>query len=164
PYFYTDPVCSPCMLREIPSRSASGAGAANGHAMNGHAVRVFYPPGYAENTLESYPVLYMHDGQNLFFPGEAFSGHHWKDEEILNSMSLIRKTSVVGIYPADRQEEYTAPGYESYGKFIVEELKPWVDSNYRTLRDSSHTATMGSSLGGVVSLHLAWRWPGVFGK
>lgn len=157
PYFFDDPVCSPCTLREIPSKITS----------RDHAVRVFYPPGYAENTMESYPVLYMHDGQNLFFPTEAFSGHHWKVEEtlkILTAMNLIKKAIVVGIYPGNRMEEYTSPGYEPYGKFIVEELKPWVDSNYRTLRGSAHTATMGSSLGGVVSLYLAWQWPEVFGK
>ena len=157
PYFFADPVCSACVLQRVPSAGA----------MKEHAVRVFYPPGYHENTLARYPVLYMHDGQNLFFPGEAFNGQHWKVQEtlrILDSMSLVKKAIVVGIYPGDRKADYTSPGYEAYGRFIVEELKPWVDSTYRTLKGPAHTAVMGSSLGGVVSLFLGWQWPEVFGK
>ncbi len=157
PHFGADAVCSVCSLVEVPSTVA-------GHAYN---VRVFLPPGYAENTLKRYPVLYMHDGQNVFFPEEAFGGHDWKLEEtlgVLTSMSMIEEMIVVGIYPTDRMSEYTHPGYDAYGRFIVEELKPFVDATYRTLPDPAHTAMMGSSLGGVVSLCIGWRWPHVIGK
>ncbi len=132
-----------------------------------HALRVFHPPGYTENTLARYPVLYMQDGQNLFFPQEAFGGHEWMVDEtldILDAMSLVRAALVVGIYPQDRMADYTKPGYEDYGRFLVEEVKPWVDGNYRTWTGPADTVVMGSSLGGVVSLYLAWQWPDVFGN
>jgi pimeloyl-ACP methyl ester carboxylesterase len=60
--------------------------------------------------------------------------------------------------------DYTAPGFEAYGRFLVETLKPTIDAEYRTLPGPRTTAVMGSSLGGVVSFHLAWQWPHVFGK
>lgn len=132
-----------------------------------HPVRVFTPPGYSENTLKRYPVVYMQDGQNLFFPEEAFAGEHWRIEEtltILDTMNIIRKSIVVGIYPADRLNEYTKPGYEDYGRFIVEDLKPRIDGEIRTMTGPEETAVMGSSLGGVVSFFMAWNYPHIFGK
>ncbi|MCI0532279.1 MAG: esterase family protein, partial [candidate division Zixibacteria bacterium] len=129
-------------------------------------IRLYLPPGYFENQLKRYPVLYMHDGTNLFFPQESFLGQEWKIDEtndLLSSMNLIDQTIVVGIYAADRFRDYTQPGYESYGRSLVEEIKPWVDENLRTLSGPKHTFVMGSSLGGVVSFYLAWQWPEVFG-
>ncbi|NUO82597.1 alpha/beta hydrolase [candidate division KSB1 bacterium] len=134
---------------------------------NSHRLRLYYPPGYEENTLKRYPVLYMHDGQNLFFPEEAFFNNEWRIDETMNrldAMNVIDKVIVVGIYPQDRMYEYTQPGYESFGRFLVEELKREVDANLRTLATAANTAVMGSSLGGVVSLYLAWQYPHVFGK
>lgn len=157
PHFTADSSCSVCGLYEIPTR----------HAAEPFSVRVFLPPGYDENVLERYPVLYMHDGQNLFFQDEAFNGHSWEIPgmlKILDAMSLVRKAIVVGVYPHDRMQDYTQPGYEAYGRFMVEELKPWVDAKYRTLTGARDTAVMGSSLGGVVSFFVAWNWPQVFGK
>ena len=156
PHFFTDTTCSVCNLSFLKSK----------YTDREHAVRVFYPPGYAENTLARYPVVYMQDGQNLFFPDEAFGGHHWQVEEtlgILDSMNLVKKAIVVGIYPQNRLEDYTKPGYEAYGRFLVDELKPWVDCKYRSLGGPQNTGVMGSSLGGVVSFYLAWQWPQVFG-
>jgi predicted alpha/beta superfamily hydrolase len=132
-----------------------------------HALRVYHPAGYGENPLARYPVLYMQDGQNLFFAQEAFAGHEWMVEEtlgVLDAMNLVRKAIVVGIYPQDRMADYTQAGYEDYGRYLVEEVKPWVDANYRTLTGPADTVVMGSSLGGVVSLFLAWQWPDVFGN
>lgn len=132
-----------------------------------HFMRVYLPPGYSENTLKRYPVLYMHDGKNLFFPHEAFLGAEWRVDEtmdLLDTMNLIDKTVVVGVYPHDRMNEYTKPGYEPFGRFLVEEVKPLVDATYRTLAGPGNTSVMGSSLGGVVSFYLAWQWPGVFGR
>lgn len=156
PHFFDESKCSICGTHVV--RSADGK--------REHTVRVFLPPGYDENALERYPVIYMQDGQNLFFPDEAFNGHHWKVEEslaVLESMNLVRKVIVVGIYPVDRMRDYTADGYDAYGRFVVQDLKPWVDHRYRTMPDPANTAVMGSSLGGVVSFHLAWEYPGVFG-
>jgi predicted alpha/beta superfamily hydrolase len=130
-------------------------------------IRVYHPPGYDENTLKRYPVLYMHDGVNLFFPEEAFLGREWQIDETmaaLDRMSIIDKVVVIAIYAQDRMNDYTAPGYYAYSRFLAEELKPAVDNNLRTLTDAGNTAVMGSSLGGVVSLHLAWQRPDLFGK
>lgn len=132
-----------------------------------HRLRIYHPPGYSENTLKRYPVLYMHDGNNLFFPNEAFFNNEWRVDETmdrLDAMNIIDKVIVVGIYPQDRMYEYTQPGYTGYGRFITEELKREVDAHLRTLAAPEHTAVMGSSLGGVVSLYLAWQHPEIFGK
>jgi predicted alpha/beta superfamily hydrolase len=154
PYFEPDQKCSACDLRELAS------------PFGRYDYRVFYPPGYHENFLKRYPVLYMQDGQNLFFPDEAFQGRHWKIAEtlgLLDAMNLVDKALVVGIYPNAREENYTKPGYEAYGRFLVEALKPEIDRSFRTLAGPERTAVMGSSLGGVVSFYLAWQWPEVFG-
>ena len=130
-----------------------------------HRIRVYLPAGYFENTLKRYPVLYMHDGQNLFFPDEAFAGVTWGVEQTLgtlDAMCLIEDIIVVGVYPNDRMNEYTKPGYEAYGRFLVDDLKPMIDARYRTKAGPESTAVMGSSLGGVVSMYLAWQRPDVF--
>ena len=132
-----------------------------------HRVRVYQPPGYSENHLKRYPTLYMQDGHNLFFPEEAAFGVEWRVDEtmqLLDSMNVIDKVLVVAVYPRDRMHEYTRPGYEDYGRFVVEELKREVDKGFRTLGGPENTAVMGSSLGGVVSLYLAWQYPHVFGN
>ena len=133
-----------------------------------HVVRIYLPPGYEENHLKRYPVLYMHDGTNLFFPEEAFLGREWTVDETmdkLDAMSLIDKTIVVGVHAGKdvREDEYTRPGYEAYGRALVEELKPYVDEHLRTLPGPRRTSVMGSSLGGVLSFYLAWEYPEVFG-
>jgi predicted alpha/beta superfamily hydrolase len=155
PYFSPDQRCSACELHEL--RDASG---------RQHSYRVFYPPGYHENTLRRYPTLYMQDGQNLFFPQEAFQGQHWRVAETLgalDAMNACEQAIVIGIYPNQRERDYTRPGYEAYGRFLVDTLKPHVDAEFRTLTAPAHTAVMGSSLGGVVSFYLAWQYPQVFG-
>ncbi len=157
PHFREDAHCSVCELMP-PLASSSGAQ---------HRFRVFLPPGYYENTLKKYPVLYMHDGHNLFFKEEAFVGNTWRTDEVLNvldKMNAIEEVIVVGIHPNDRMIEYTSPGYEDYGRFLVEVLKPLIDATYRTLAGPSNTAVMGSSLGGVVSFYVGWQWSEVFGK
>lgn len=130
-------------------------------------LRIYHPPGYDENTLKRYPVIYMHDGSNLFFPDEAFLSREWQIDEtmdLLDRMNIIDKVIVIGVYADDRMNDYTAPGYHDYGRFLVDELKPEVDRHLRILVEPKNTAVMGSSLGGVVSFFLAWNWPGVFGK
>lgn len=137
------------------------------HGVCSHTARCYYPPGYYENPLQRFPVLYMHDGQNLFFPQEAYLGDDWKVDEtmnVLDAMNVVRRCIVVGVYPKERESEYTAPGYEAYGRFMVEAVKEAaIDRHLRTRVGPESTAVMGSSLGGVVSLFLAWQWPQVFG-
>src|SRR5256884_1258391 len=112
PYFIEDTRCSVCQVMP-PLASAAG---------REHRFRVFLPPGYHENTLKKYPVLYMHDGQNLFLKEEAFLGNTWRTDEVLgvlDRMNAIEEVIVVGIYPNERMTEYTSPGYEDYGRFLV---------------------------------------------
>src|SRR5882757_5150432 len=109
----------------------------------------------------------MHDGHNLFLKEEAFVGNTWRTDGLINmldKMNAIEEVIVVGIHPHDRMNEYTMPGYEDYGRFLVESLKPLIDGKYRTLTGPETTAAMGSSLGGVVSFYLGWQWPEVFGN
>jgi predicted alpha/beta superfamily hydrolase len=130
-----------------------------------HHLRAYVPPGYHENTLKRYPVLYMQDGKNLFFPEEAFLGHDWDVDgalDLLNTMNAVDKVVVIGIHSADRMTEYTKPGYEAYGRSVVEEIVPEANRQLRLIGRRGETAVMGSSLGGVVSFYLAWQWPDVF--
>jgi predicted alpha/beta superfamily hydrolase len=130
-------------------------------------VRLYLPPGYGENCLRTYPVLYMQDGRNLFLAHEAFAGREWQVDESmdrLEQMHAARRTIVVGIAPGDRMRDYTRPGYEAYGELLVQVIKPTIDATYRTRSAARDTVVMGSSLGGVVSLYLAWQHPHVFGN
>ena len=130
------------------------------------ALRVYLPPGHDENTLKRYPVLYMQDGQNLFFPEEAFLGREWEVDETLerlDEMNVIDQTIVVGVNSGERLRDYTEPGVERYGRALTEELKPWIDSELRTLSGARDTAILGSSLGGVAAFYVAWSWPHRFG-
>ena len=157
PYFREDTHCTVCGCAP-PLADTSGAE---------HRFRVFVPPGYYENTLKKYPVLYMHDGHNVFFKEEMFRETSWRTNEVLDvldKMNAIEEVVVIGIHPNDRIKEYTSPGYADYGRFLVETLKPLIDARYRTLAGSANTAVVGSSLGGVVSFYLGWQWPNVFGK
>jgi predicted alpha/beta superfamily hydrolase len=128
---------------------------------------VWLPPGYESNPGKRYPALYMHDGQNLIDPKTSYSGKDWQVDETVTRLIKgykIKEIIVVGIHNSeDRLEEYsdTEKG-EKYRKFITEELKPFVDSKYRTLSDSKNTAIIGSSMGGLVSFITAWKHPEVF--
>jgi predicted alpha/beta superfamily hydrolase len=129
-------------------------------------VRVYLPPGYEQNPLRRYPVLYMHDGGNLFFPEEAFLGRDWKVERavtLLDHMNAMDRVVIVGVYSGDRMEEYTKPGYEAYARAIIDEVKPEIDGQLRVFDSALETGVIGSSLGGVVSFYMAWEHPQIFG-
>lgn len=136
---------------------------------NKRDIIVWLPIGYnsQKNPNKRYPVLYMHDGQNIMDPKTAYVGKDWRVDETV--MKLIRQKKikeiiVVGIYNTpDRLDEYswTEKG-QNYLKFIVTELKPFIDSNYKTLSDKDNTAVMGSSMGGLISFYAAWHYPDVF--
>lgn len=157
----------PHFFEQVETPSFARLAVPSGESSSQHEITVYHPPGYEENTLRRYPVLYMQDGQNLFFPEDAFAGNPWRVDEVvklLDAMNVVRKAIIVGIYPNERMKEYTYPGYAEYGRYVVEELKPFIDENYRVMTDPGNTAVMGSSLGGVVSFYLAWQYPEVFGK
>jgi predicted alpha/beta superfamily hydrolase len=146
---------------------------------NDRDVLVYLPPGYELTKTRRYSVLYLHDGQNLFDGATSFiPGQEWQvDETAQRSIAAgqIQPLIIVGINNAgkDRINEYTPAAdakykmggkADLYGRMLVEELKLFVDSRYRTKRDADHTGLGGSSLGGLVSLYLALKYPAVFGR
>jgi predicted alpha/beta superfamily hydrolase len=138
---------------------------------------VYLPPDYEESDRR-YPVLYLHDGQNLFDPQTAYvRGMDWKADETAEALiraGEIEPLIIVGIYNTGehRIEEYTPTrdrnlggGHaEFYGRMLVDELKPFVDERYRTLPDAHNTGLGGSSLGGLATVYLGFTHPEVFGK
>ena len=141
-------------------------------------VLVYLPPGYETDKKRRYPVLYLHDGQNLFDGATSFiKGAEWRVDETAQALIKARAIEpliIVGIYNTgrDRIDEYTPSAdakykggkADLYGRLLVEELKPFIDSEYRTLPKAKNTGLGGSSLGGLVSLHLALKYPKVFGR
>jgi predicted alpha/beta superfamily hydrolase len=144
---------------------------------NTRGVWVYLPPSYAENTDEAFPVLYMHDGQNLFDPAASYSGVVWQIDTAMNAGAAdgsIAEAIVVGVEnTANRIAEYTpvvdptvdaggALGPE-YVRMLIEELKPKIDATYRTLPDRDHTTMMGSSLGGLITSYAGVERSDVYG-
>jgi len=130
---------------------------------------VWLPPSYDQDSTKRYPVVYMQDGQNIFDPHTSFTGFDWRIDEVCDSLiriNRIREIIVVGIYNSpDRMTEYSnsAEG-RSYAEFVVNAVKPLVDSTYRTLPERENTAVMGSSLGGLISFLIAWWHPDIFSE
>ncbi len=132
---------------------------------NSRGVWIYLPPTYVENTLARMPVVYMHDGQNLFDPNAAFGGNTWKAADAMdagaNDGSIAEAIIVGPENTAARMDEYTPvadPMYmggkgDSYLTMLITELKPKVDTELRTLPDREHTAILGSSLGGLISAY-----------
>ncbi|MHB8420190.1 MAG: alpha/beta hydrolase [Myxococcales bacterium] len=128
------------------------------------AVWVYTPPSYAENAAESYPVLYLQDGQNLFYDQDSFSGVSWDVGGAMDQGAedgTIREAIVVGIdNDADRIWEYTPTpggmdggGASQYLQFVTTELEPAIDASFRTLTDRGDTLIGGSSLGGLLAAY-----------
>ena len=139
---------------------------------------IYLPPGYHAQPDRQYPVLYLHDGQNLFdgatsfIPGMDWHVGHTADQCIQEGS--VEPLIIVGIYNAGkhRLQEYTPTRMPRlgggratrYAKFLIEEVSPFVQYNYRILGGMQNTGIGGSSLGGLVSLFLGLRMPHVFGK
>ncbi|MEO6952206.1 MAG: alpha/beta hydrolase-fold protein [Polyangia bacterium] len=143
---------------------------------NDRVVWVYLPPSYDENTRAKFPVVYMHDGQNLFQSG-VLGDNGWKVDDTLNAAALdgsIREVIVVAPENAGTQRiyEYT-PTYDAsemaggggdlYLGMLTDELKPQVDALLRTQPDRSTTALVGSSLGGLISAYAGVTKPDVYG-
>ena len=135
-------------------------------------LRIYLPPDY-DASERRYPVLYMHDVQNLFDAATGFAGE-WEVDETLNSLAHDGlELIVVGVDNGGmhRMQELNAWDNAKFGKaegdayleFIVDVVKPYVDEHYRTKSDRRHTAIMGSSLGGLISHYAIYRYPQVFG-
>jgi enterochelin esterase-like enzyme len=154
------------------------------------SIDVWLPPGYDENPKKTFPVLYMHDGQNIFEHSLAFAGQAWKADRTIKHLSHNRKIPeliVVAVWntfyrmreylpgkPVEKLKPSTrftfedehdgVPLGDDYLKFLVKELKPFIDKNYRTRPDAQHTLIMGSSMGGLISAYAVCEYPEIFGR
>jgi predicted alpha/beta superfamily hydrolase len=140
-------------------------------------ITVYLPPGYEASTAR-YPVLYLHDGQNLFDPKLAFThGEHWRVGETATALidaGQLPPLIIVGIdntgprrlhdYTPSHDRRRGGGGADAYAQLLIAELKPFIDARYRTLDDASHTGVGGSSLGGLVSLYIGLKHPDVFSR
>lgn len=154
-------------------------------------VDVWVPEGYEPDGTQRYTVLYMHDGQNLYDATTTWNGQSWEMDRTAGRMIAgeeIEPLIIVGIQSdperriAQLMPEDAVAGEalsllreekgiqdigivgNRYADFVVSTLKPFIDANYRTLTDRDHTAVMGSSMGGLMSLYLICRYPEIFGK
>ncbi|MEM1270837.1 MAG: alpha/beta hydrolase-fold protein, partial [Bacteroidota bacterium] len=152
-------------------------------------VEVWLPPEYDLFPSRRYPVVYLQDGQNLFDPYRSYSGVDWGVDETLHRETRtggLPAMIAVGIYnsperipeympekPFARRRSLTTkaafvsrhggePRSDAYLRFLVEELKPFVDTRYRTKPDAEHSAVVGSSMGGLISLYAFTEYPDVF--
>ena len=147
-------------------------GFASPQLTNRRSILVYLPPSYAEGSRR-YPVLYMHDGQNLFDAETSYCGE-WEIDETMQAQSEWgREAIVVGIpnQGVERADEYS-PFHDPvrgggkgdrYVQFIVETLKPRIDHDFRTLPDRRHTGIGGASMGGLISLYAFFHRPDIFG-
>jgi predicted alpha/beta superfamily hydrolase len=137
-------------------------------------VWIYLPPGYSSGSSR-YPVLYMHDGQNVFDNATSFVGE-WGVDETLDSLNALGDKDVIVVavdHGGDRRfDEYSPWKNAKYGggeggkyvDFLVKTLKPYIDSHYRTIPDRLNTAIAGSSMGGLISLYAILKYPDVFSK
>lgn len=137
---------------------------------------VYLPPGYDPTSERRYPVLYLNDGNNMFSAATAFAGHEWGLDETAEWLIGTQQMSpiiCVGIAnTVERIAEYTWPSKASdesgrgplYARFVIEEVKPFIDAVYRTQPHQAATGLMGSSLGGLNALYMGAYEGDVFGR
>lgn len=159
-------------------------------------IEIWLPPGYHDSPDKKYPVLYMHDGQNVFNPKTAMNNTAWEADNTAERMvrsKLIEPVIIVAIWNTDQRymeyfPEKAAQNFtqqdtdalsktkkmagvegneylgDEYLKFLTKELKPYVDTKYRTLSDRANTAICGSSMGALISLYAICEYPDIFGQ
>lgn len=143
-------------------------------------LQIYLPPSYDAAPERRYPVLYLHDGQNVFSSAGtncAFGWGSWELDKTADELARAGRMKEIIMVAVDnsfeRYTEYcgrhhspnatTNTAFENYAAFLITELKPHLDREYRTLPEAAHTAVMGSSMGGICSLVLAWEHPDIFG-
>ncbi|MCI1187255.1 alpha/beta hydrolase-fold protein [Hymenobacter sp. DH14] len=145
-------------------------------------ILVYLPADYATQPKRRYPVLYLHDGQNVFDDATSYSGE-WGIDETLDQLRKSGQDGTGSIVVAiDNGNEFRSDEYipwrserlkgqshqggqgSAYVDFLAQKLKPYVDAHYRTRSDAAHTGIVGSSLGGLISVYAALKYPRVFGE
>ena len=143
-----------------------------------HDLIVYLPPMYKADEDRRFPLLYMQDGQNLFDPETSYiKGNYWRLGETADALikdGAIEPLIIVGIYNSGvkRIDEYTpvedkrlgGGQADAYGRMLVEELKPFIEGQYRTQPGAENCGMGGSSLGGLVTLYLGLQYPEVFSR
>jgi predicted alpha/beta superfamily hydrolase len=138
-------------------------------------VLVWLPPDYFEEGAQErrFPVLYLHDGQNVFDAATAFGGSEWRADESLQTLAGegLAVIAVAIYHGAERRTREYTPGTEGtrglgnqYVEWLAAELKPRIDADFRTLPDPDSTGLLGSSMGGLISLHGFCTRGDVFGR
>lgn len=132
---------------------------------------IYLPKEYCDDTNKKFPVLYLQDGQNVFDDATAYSGE-WGVDEFMDT-TLARQSIVVAIDNGGnkRLSEYNPYDNDRFGKgegdsyvdFIVKTLRPFINKNYRTLKEREHTYIAGSSMGGLISMYAILKYPAIFG-
>ena len=145
------------------------------HSLQTHRkIWIYLPPSY-DRTKKHYPVIYMQDGQNLFDRATSSFGTEWRVDETMDSLISKGKKEyiIVGIASGDaRLQEYLPyessqipnPRGKEYASFMVKELVPYIDKNYRTLAGAANRSVAGSSMGAVISLFTIMGYPDLFGS
>jgi predicted alpha/beta superfamily hydrolase len=134
---------------------------------------VYLPPSYATAGTRRYPVLYMHDGQNLFDAATSYAGE-WQVDETLETLAAEGREAIVvgvantGAARLDEYSPYRDPRHgggkgDAYLRFLLETVKPLVDTSFRTAAGRASTGIMGSSMGGLISLYAFFAFPEQFG-
>jgi predicted alpha/beta superfamily hydrolase len=152
---------------------------------NRRDVLVYLPPGYSRFSRKRYPVLYLHDGQNVFDASTSFGGVEWGVDETAERLiraKVIEPVIIVAVANVgdDRVHEYApTPGVietkgrrkkrsrgiaRLYARFLIEELKAFIDKRYRTKPEAEFTALGGSSLGALATLAIGFWFPNVFSR
>ncbi len=138
-------------------------------------VWIYLPDGYNKDSTKTYPVIYMHDGQNLFDASTSFSGEWGIDETLLSKEKKGDKGCIVvgidngGGSRLDEYSPYINPTYgggsgDEYVAFLTATIKPYIDANYRTKPQREFTGIAGSSMGGLISLYAAMKYPNIYSK
>lgn len=153
-------------------------------------ISVWVPDGYLPSGDQRYPVIYAHDGQNLFDPETSYGGTEWGLDETAQRLIAagdLPPAIIVGIWNTDQRWQEYAPQKvvesltgdtssewlgadlpqlraDAYLAFITEELKPFIDATYDTASEAEHTTIMGSSMGGLISLYAVAEHPETFSR
>lgn len=147
---------------------------------NFRCLRIYLPPSYHLQPDRHYPVLYMHDGQNIFSGDSSYSGAGWEIHHAADELIARRQMQELIIVGIDHQNDQRLSEFAhtdgsfnghpvkgkglKYESFLIEDVKPYIESNYRALPGPENTALMGSSMGGLVTFNIGLRHPKVFGK